>query len=219
MRVRFFGLRPDRVLHRLALAEQVRHAAEVGRLERARLRLDPEPLHHEVEHVRPAEVQEVEDLGVLEAPELRSGQGAQGANGRPPRPQGAMRSCAHRCALHRLGRLAAQSGRQVAHPPRRARAARQGSGRNAGERRAVRQAGRAPRRRDLFRAARRERGPDRGLSRTPRRLSCRSTPPLRQAPPACPALADHRSAFGPGFRLSPRTTGMGGFYIVTLTRT
>ena len=65
------GLRPDRVLHRLALAEQVRHAAEVGRLERARLRLDPEPLHHEVEHVRLPEVQEVEDLRVLEAPELQ----------------------------------------------------------------------------------------------------------------------------------------------------
>jgi 16S rRNA (cytosine967-C5)-methyltransferase len=34
-----------------------------------------------------------------------------------------------------------------------------------------------------------------------------------------PALAEHRSTFGPGFRLSPRTTGTDGFYIATLTRT
>ena len=33
-----------------------------------------------------------------------------------------------------------------------------------------------------------------------------------------PALADHRSTFGPGFRLSPRTTGTDGFYIAVLTR-
>jgi 16S rRNA (cytosine967-C5)-methyltransferase len=33
-----------------------------------------------------------------------------------------------------------------------------------------------------------------------------------------PALADHRSALGPGFRLSPRATGTDGFYIATLTR-
>jgi 16S rRNA (cytosine967-C5)-methyltransferase len=33
-----------------------------------------------------------------------------------------------------------------------------------------------------------------------------------------PALADHRSALGPGFRLSPRTTGTDGFSIATLTR-
>ena len=33
-----------------------------------------------------------------------------------------------------------------------------------------------------------------------------------------PALADHRSAFGPGFRLSPRTTGTDGFYVATLAR-
>ena len=32
------------------------------------------------------------------------------------------------------------------------------------------------------------------------------------------ALAGHRSPFGPGFRLSPRTTGTDGFYIATLTR-
>ncbi len=31
-------------------------------------------------------------------------------------------------------------------------------------------------------------------------------------------LADHASPFGPGFRLSPRTTGTDGFYIATLTR-
>jgi 16S rRNA (cytosine967-C5)-methyltransferase len=34
-----------------------------------------------------------------------------------------------------------------------------------------------------------------------------------------PALAEHRSTLGPGFRLSPRTTGTDGFYIATLTRT
>ena len=34
-----------------------------------------------------------------------------------------------------------------------------------------------------------------------------------------PALAEHRSALGPGFRLSPRATGTDGFYIATLTRT
>ena len=33
-----------------------------------------------------------------------------------------------------------------------------------------------------------------------------------------PALADHRSTLGPGFRLSPRTTGTDGFYIATLAR-
>ena len=34
-----------------------------------------------------------------------------------------------------------------------------------------------------------------------------------------PALAEHRSTFGPGFRLSPRATGTDGFYIATLART
>jgi 16S rRNA (cytosine967-C5)-methyltransferase len=34
-----------------------------------------------------------------------------------------------------------------------------------------------------------------------------------------PALAQHQSALGPGFRLSPRTTGTDGFYIATLART
>ena len=33
-----------------------------------------------------------------------------------------------------------------------------------------------------------------------------------------PALEERRSAFGPGFRLSPRTTGTDGFYIATLAR-
>ncbi len=33
-----------------------------------------------------------------------------------------------------------------------------------------------------------------------------------------PGLANHRSPFGPGFRLSPRTTGTDGFYIATLAR-
>ena len=33
-----------------------------------------------------------------------------------------------------------------------------------------------------------------------------------------PALAEHRSAFGPGFRLSPRATGTDGFYIASLAR-
>jgi 16S rRNA (cytosine967-C5)-methyltransferase len=34
-----------------------------------------------------------------------------------------------------------------------------------------------------------------------------------------PALAEHKSTLGPGFRLSPRATGTDGFYIATLTRT
>jgi 16S rRNA (cytosine967-C5)-methyltransferase len=34
-----------------------------------------------------------------------------------------------------------------------------------------------------------------------------------------PALAEHASTLGPGFRLSPRTTGTDGFYIATLTLT
>jgi 16S rRNA (cytosine967-C5)-methyltransferase len=34
-----------------------------------------------------------------------------------------------------------------------------------------------------------------------------------------PALAEHQSTLGPGFRLSPRATGTDGFYIATLTRT
>jgi 16S rRNA C967 or C1407 C5-methylase (RsmB/RsmF family) len=34
-----------------------------------------------------------------------------------------------------------------------------------------------------------------------------------------PALAEHRSTLGPGFRLSPRATGTDGFYIATFTRT
>ena len=33
-----------------------------------------------------------------------------------------------------------------------------------------------------------------------------------------PALAEHRSLLGPGFRLSPRATGTDGFYIATLAR-
>jgi 16S rRNA (cytosine967-C5)-methyltransferase len=33
-----------------------------------------------------------------------------------------------------------------------------------------------------------------------------------------PALADHRSTFGPGFRLSPRATGTDGFYVATLVK-
>ncbi|HXZ16542.1 MAG TPA: MFS transporter, partial [Roseiarcus sp.] len=33
-----------------------------------------------------------------------------------------------------------------------------------------------------------------------------------------PALAERSSPFGPGFRLSPRTTGTDGFYVATLVR-
>jgi 16S rRNA (cytosine967-C5)-methyltransferase len=33
-----------------------------------------------------------------------------------------------------------------------------------------------------------------------------------------PALANHASTLGPGFRLSPRTTGTDGFYVATLAR-
>ena len=64
-------LRPHRVLHRLPFSQQVGHAAEVRRLERTRLGLDPQPLHDEVEQVRIAEVHEVEDRRVLQAVELQ----------------------------------------------------------------------------------------------------------------------------------------------------
>ncbi len=63
----------ERVLHRLALAEEVGHAREVVALERARLRLRPEELHQRVEQVWLAEVQEVEDRRVLVAPRLQPG--------------------------------------------------------------------------------------------------------------------------------------------------
>ena len=63
--------RPDRVLHRLPFAEQIGHAAEVRRLERTALRLDPQRLHDEIEHVRPMEVDEVENLRVLQALDLQ----------------------------------------------------------------------------------------------------------------------------------------------------
>ena len=67
--------RGERVLHRLPFAEQVRDAAEVVALERARLRLRPEQLHDRVEDVRVARIHEVERRRVLEAPvlELRVG--------------------------------------------------------------------------------------------------------------------------------------------------
>ena len=39
-----------------------------------------------------------------------------------------------------------------------------------------------------------------------------------QARSALPALAEHRSTLGPGFRLSPRATGTDGFYVATLAR-
>ncbi len=68
--------RPDRVLHRLAVAEQVRHATEVRRLERAALGLDPERLHDSVEQVRPREVDEVVDRRVLQALDLQLRVGA-----------------------------------------------------------------------------------------------------------------------------------------------
>ena len=47
------------------------------------------------------------------------------------RPRRALRPRDDRRALHRLRRLAAQSGRQMAHPPRRARATDERPGRNA----------------------------------------------------------------------------------------
>ena len=49
-------------------------------------------------------------------------------------------------------------------------------------------------------------------------ISCRSTPAAQARSAGLPALAEHRSAFGPGFRLSPRATGTDGFYVATLAR-
>ena len=80
---------------------------------------------------------------------------------------GPLRPGDDRCALHRLGRLAAQPRRQVAHAPRRARAALKGPGRDARQRHPVRQAGRADRLCHLLGAQGRERGPHRRLPRPP----------------------------------------------------
>src|SRR5947207_15655044 len=57
----FFGFRPDRVLHGLAFAEEIRHAAKVRCLERARLRFHEERLHDEIEQMRLPEIEEVKD--------------------------------------------------------------------------------------------------------------------------------------------------------------
>jgi hypothetical protein len=51
--------------------EQVRNTAEVRRFERTALRLGPEPLHDQVEQVRPVQVQEIEDLRILQAFDLK----------------------------------------------------------------------------------------------------------------------------------------------------
>ena len=55
----------------------------------------------------------------------------EGPGGRARRSRGPLRPRDDRRALHRLRRLAAQPRRQMAHPSRRARAADEGSGRNA----------------------------------------------------------------------------------------
>ena len=64
--VRVAQARPERVLHRLAFAEQVRHAAEVLVLERAGLGLCPEHLHERVQDVRVPGIEEVEQRRVLQ---------------------------------------------------------------------------------------------------------------------------------------------------------
>src|SRR5262245_42339988 len=58
----FLRLRPDRVLHGLSLAEQIRYAAEVRGFERTALCLDEQALHDEVEHMRAREVEKIENL-------------------------------------------------------------------------------------------------------------------------------------------------------------
>src|SRR5262245_50173495 len=62
--------RPDRVLHGLPFPEQIWHAAEVWRLERTSLRLDPQALHDQVEDMRAAEIEKIEKLRVLQALDL-----------------------------------------------------------------------------------------------------------------------------------------------------
>ena len=64
-------LRPHRILHRLAFAQQVRHAAKVRSFERAALRLDEQRLHDHVQDVGPLEVEEMKNLRVLQAPLLQ----------------------------------------------------------------------------------------------------------------------------------------------------
>ncbi len=54
------------------------------------------------------------------------------------------------------------------------------------------------------------------LSRHADMLPVEATAQARAA--GLPGLADHASLLGPGFRLSPRTTGTDGFYIATLAR-
>ena len=80
---------------------------------------------------------------------------------------GALRSRADRRALHRDRRVAAQSRRQMAHPARRAGAARRRPGRNACRRRPLRQAAGPHPLCNLLAAARRERGPRRRFPRHP----------------------------------------------------
>ena len=77
--------------------------------------------------------------------------------------------------------------------------------------------GRADRLHHLLGPAGRERGPRRRIpARHDDFLPIDAATQARSA--GLPALADHRSPFGPGFRLSPRTTGTDGFYIAALAR-
>ncbi len=87
--------------------------------------------------------------------------------GRSRRPR---RSGADRRAMHRHRHLAAQSRRQVAHPPGRAGRAHQAAGRGARTRRRAGQAGRPHRLHHLFGAGGGERRPGAGLCRPPRRF-------------------------------------------------
>ena len=127
----------------------------------------------------------------------RPGPGAEGRSGRARRPRRALRPRADRRALHRLGRLAAQPRRQMAHPPWRARAAHQGPGRDARKRVAFRQARRAHRLCHLLGPQGRERGPRSPPSWPATTIACRSTRLRRRAQPGLPALAEHASPAAP----------------------
>ena len=78
------GARRERVHHRLALAEQIRHAAPVAGAERVVLGLVPQALHEEIEQVRVERIEEVEHRHVAEAPDLELGilAGVRGDEGR-----------------------------------------------------------------------------------------------------------------------------------------
>ena len=69
--IKLLGVPGPKLMDEEKLTQEIRHATEIRRLEGTALRLGPQSLHDEVEDVRFAEVQEVEDLGVLDALELQ----------------------------------------------------------------------------------------------------------------------------------------------------